>query len=87
MIFVLIMFQFIERFMMDRLTKFDAVDEVVDLNELRALVREVAALAREVMAERDEWKLRHAKDTSDMVHIPEVTLDELARMATHGTLK
>ena len=67
---------------MDVLTKFDAVGEIRDLEELRGLTRDAVALAKQAMAERDDWRQRYEDFTADVVSIPEYTLDEMARMVT-----
>lgn len=66
---------------MDPLAKFNAVDDVQDIVQLRAMVRDAAALARQAMTERDQWKNRYKIETHDLVQIREVTLDELVHMA------
>lgn len=60
--------------------KFEAVGSLRDLEQLRALASEAVDLARRMESERDEWKRRYELLTDDMVSIPEVTLDDLARM-------
>lgn len=65
---------------MDQLAKFEALDDVSDVAQLRAMVREAAGVARQAMAERDAWQRRYASATADLVAIPQVSLDDLARM-------
>lgn len=74
------MFLLLMGLMMGQLAKFEAVNSVQDLEELRALALEAVALAKQAMAERDNWQQRYQHRSNDLVEIREVTLDELARM-------
>lgn len=74
------MFLLIWGIAMHRLEEFEAVGEVHDVEQLRGMVRKAAALAREAMQERDAWRKQHKDVTSDLVRIPEMSLNDLAKM-------
>lgn len=68
---------------MHRLEEFEAIDDVHDVEELREKVRRAAAIARAAMEEREMWQRRYEDATADLVSIPEMSLDDLAKIVTN----